>query len=100
MRFLVLITYTKITDEKHDKSYLLCLKFVVDQFPVIEIFLFRFEAKYVFLSPFKDFQNTTRHNSKIHNKGLLKRILKYRFNNYIFGFHKTSSACQLLLTGF
>lgn len=103
MRFLVLITHTKITDEKHDKSYLLCLKFVVDQFPVIEIFLFRFEAKCVFLNPLKNFQNTTRRGSKIHDKGFIvhtARILKYRFNNYVFGFHKTSSACQLLLTGF
>lgn len=78
MRFLVLITYTKITDEKHDKSYLLCLKFVVDQFPVIEILLFRFEAKYVFLNPFKDFQNTTRHSSKVSSR-VIKEDIKISF---------------------
>lgn len=33
--------------------------------PVIEILLFCFEAKYVFLNPFKDFQNTTRRSNKV-----------------------------------
>lgn len=56
MRFLVLITYTKITDEKHDKSYILCLKFVVDQFPIIEIFYFGLNPNMCFLIPLKIFK--------------------------------------------